>query len=127
MEFEDYKRYGYGDDTPIINKDAQWKEYFDSKFGGINNTEDIDIAIKNSIDASMEHIHSDICRINCNVNHSKCEIIDEIHNIQTPCLCNVATKEDIQNAVKEINSFTEAKFESFEDLNQMVREINEKI
>ena len=52
-------------------------------------------------------------------------IIDKI-----PCMCNVATKKDIQNAVEKVNQHTDSKFDevdfikNFTDLNNEIKKLN---
>ena len=58
--------------------------------------------------------------IHCSTEH----IIDKI-----PCMCNVATKKDIQNAVDKVNQHTDSKFDEidfksqFENLNNQLNNI----
>ena len=59
--------------------------------------------------------------IHCSTEH----IIDKI-----PCMCNVATKKDIQNAVDKVNHHTDSKFDevdfikNFTDLNNEIKKLN---
>ena len=59
--------------------------------------------------------------IHCSTEH----IIDKI-----PCMCNVATKKDIQNAVDKVNQHTDSKFDevdfikNFTDLNNEIKKLN---
>ena len=65
----------------------------------------------------LHHIHDDMEKLNKNLHNTKERIIHEIekHAIDDMCFCNLATKSDIDKAVEQIKSNTDAKFEEFED------------
>lgn len=63
------------------------------------------------------------------IEESKEEIISEIGNIDMPCLCNLATKKDVEDAVNKVNEHTDNKFneinfeEQFENLNNQIKNL----
>lgn len=60
--------------------------------------------------------------------HIHCSTVHIIDNM--PCMCNVATKTDIQNAVDKVNQHTDSKFDevdfikNFTDLNNEIKKLN---
>lgn len=137
MYENEYKEYGFNDKVPLIDKCSQMYNYFESKFNGIGSvdTQLIETTIENTIDNSMNEVNCKLCGINRHIEDAKQEIIEEVHNIdiETPCMCNIATKDDIRKAVEDINTHTDEKFKEidfekeFGDLNQQVLEIINKI
>lgn len=107
--------------------------YLDSPFiplkGDCNcecNSVDID-SIKNAIDESLD---DKLKHINCHINCATSTIINEIkESNQEICLCNMATKKDIINAVNEINTHVDEKFneidfiKQFDNLNNQLENI----
>ena len=80
--------------------------------------EDAKNEVKEQIQEQFKDTNKHIC---CSTEH----IIDKI-----PCMCNVATKKDIQNAVDKVNQHTDSKFDevdfikNFTDLNNEIKKLN---
>ena len=135
MYENEYKEYGYNDKVPLIDKCSQMYDYLEQKFNSIGHidTDVIENTITNTIENSLGDINCKFCTVNKNINRAKKEIIEEVQEIKTPCLCHLATKEDVRQAVKDINEHTDEKFneinfiEKFSDLNQQVRELKDKL
>lgn len=116
MARESYKRYDYDTDTGLITKTEQIKDYLDEKLSNISvDTDLIQTTIETSIDKSMDKIDCQFKAVNCHIENAKNEIIN---NSCGTCTCNLATKEDIKNAVCQINQHTD---EVFSDLNEQVK------
>jgi redox-regulated HSP33 family molecular chaperone len=130
MNLEDieYRRYNYGDDNGFISQISQIYDYLDKKFSSVNGS-----------DEQFEDINSKLCHIDKHIECAKNQIIK--HNCscesEAPkCTCNVPTKQDIKDAVEEVNLHTDSKFsdlkfeefkQEFTDLNEEVKEIKKKI
>ena len=121
-----YRRYGYKSDVGLIGRTEQIEDYLDEKFSGVSvDTELIERTIENSMDKSMVRIDRNFCNTNAHIECAKNEIINNMGN--QPCTCNLATKEDVRNAIKEINDHTDEKFDEvdflkqFSDLNEQIR------
>ena len=113
-----YNTYDFNQDTPFIPQ----------KCCEIN----IDVdGIKDEIIEAIDNSNCDLTHKLYHTNkHIECaseNIIREVH--KTNCLCKVATKEDIKNAVESINSHTDDKFNEidfmsqFENLNNQIKDI----
>lgn len=116
--FDDLRSYNYYNDEPLITKMSQAKEYFDSKFSNIHVEADL-TEISKEIKESKDEIAQEI-------KVSKSEIIDAIDDSK-PCLCHLATKEDvckakcqilgkIEESKNEINTHIDEKFVNLNDL-----------
>ena len=124
-----YRRYVYKSDVGLIGRAEQIKEYLDEKFSNVSvDTDLIETTIENTINTSIDKVNCGICGIN---NHIECAKNEIINNMGTckPCVCNLATKEDVQNAVKEVNAHTDEKFDEvdfikqFSDLNEQIKNV----
>jgi hypothetical protein len=128
----DLREYGYMDDTSLSSRCDQIKEYLDEKMGSTSKITD---TIKETITDSMSTYDEKFCCTNCHIERAKKEIINKIDNqgSGSGCCCKLATKEDVKNAIEEINEHTDSKFDEmnfnqqFSDLNQQVREIKNKL
>lgn len=128
----DLREYGYLDQIPLSSRCEQIKDYLDKKIG---DTSEIKEVIKETITDSMSDYDERFCHTNCHIERAKKEIIHKIEEGGSGggCCCNLATKEDISNAIEEINEHTDSKFDEinfkqeFSDLNQQVREIKDKL
>ena len=97
--------------------------------------QDIDATIKTSVQESvtesLQDIDEQFDKVNDNIRKATEVIINEI-DINKPCLCGLATKEDINVAIQEINTHTthsleEYNFnEQFTNLNEEIRKLQEK-
>lgn len=111
-----YNLYGFDSKTPILIP--------------LKQVIDVEVDMNAIKDAVKEGIaESDIDNNNCDCHkHIHCateKIINEIHK-NKQCMCNIATKQDIKNAVEAINNHTDEKFDEvdfakhFDDLNQQI-------
>lgn len=128
----DLREYGYLDQMPLSSRCEQIKEYLDKKIG---DTSEIKEVIKETITDSMSDYDEKFCHTNCHIERAKREIISKIDGDcgGCGCHCHLATKEDISNAIEEINEHTDSKFDEinfkqeFADLNQQIRGISDKL
>lgn len=129
----DLREYGYFDQIPLSSRCEQIKDYLDKKIGDVS---DIREVIKDTITDSMSDYDEKFCHTNCHIERAKKEIIhkiDDCGHCDSGCCCELATKEDISNAIEEINEHTDCKFDEinfkqeFHDLNEQIREINNKL
>lgn len=136
MYENEYKEYGFDDKVPLIDKCSQMYGYFEQKFSGVSvDTDVIENTITNTIENSMSDMNCKFCGVNNHINNAKNEIIHELKHVEAkmPCTCNFTTKDDVKKAVCDINKHTDEKFDEidfskqFSDLNQQVRELNDKI
>lgn len=134
-EGKDYRKYGYKDDVPLVSRCEQMYDYLDKKFSSVNiDTDQIETTIENTINNSLGDINCKFCNVNCHIETAKKEIIETVkENSTSQCLCNLATKADVQQVIDDINKHTDSKFTEidfnakFEDLNEQVSAINNKI
>lgn len=104
----DIRVYNYYDNDRLISRMTQAKEYFDEKFGNIH--EDIDFS-------EVDH------RINCSTH----KILHAIEDSK-PCLCNLATKEDVCKAKHQlIDKIDSSKKEIIEEIDEKFVDLNELI
>lgn len=127
MRKESYRRYDYDSDVELISRSEQIENYFDNKFANISiDTDAIKDTIETSIDESMKDVKEGICGVNCHIEKAKNEIINNMSCGNNPC---VATKQDIADAVTQINTHTDEKFneidflKQFSDLNEQIKNI----
>lgn len=79
----------------------------------------VDIDVSTIVDAINDNLCNKFSQTNHHIEHSTERIIDEIRDNKTEiCLCNVASKEDIKNAINEINEHTDEKFNEIDFINQ---------
>ena len=105
----DIRVYNYYDDEPLITRNSQIESYLDKKFDNI-------------------HAKVDISEISEKIDDSTSLIIDTIEESK-PCLCHLATKEDVCAAkcavIKKIESSKEEIIkdidEKFVDLNEIIK------
>lgn len=131
----DLRRYGFDDNTPLSTRCDQFKSYLDEKFSNIE-IGDITGTVKDAITEDMESIKEQITDTNSHIENAKNEIINAVDcncNNNLCCTCHLATKEDINNTVDQINLHTDSKFDEinftqeFTDLNKQIKEINNKL
>lgn len=111
----DIRVYNYDSNEPLISRMTQAKEYFDNKFANIHMKIDLS-GVEGKIDNSTEEIKE---AINNAADNSTSEIIDAIEESK-PCLCHLATKEDVCKAKCAIISKIE------EDKDLIIKEIDDK-
>lgn len=123
-----YRPYEYDYDTPYKGRTNQIEDYLDKKLSNIS----VDpVLIRRTIESSVHDSLGDIdckfCSVHNHIERAKNEIIE---NENTECTCHLATKEDIANAVNQINMHTDEKFDEidfptqFADLNQLIANLN---
>ena len=126
-----YNTYDFNPDTPfipisgdcncgdvIVDVDGIMEAIEDAKNEVKEQIQDTKNEVKEQIQEQFKDTNKHIC---CSTEH----IIDKI-----PCMCNVATKKDIQNAVDTVNQHTDSKFDevdfikNFTDLNNEIKKLN---
>lgn len=126
-----YNTYDFNPDTPfipisgdcncgdvIVDVDGIMEAIEDAKNEIKEHIQDTKNEVKEQIQEQFKDTNKHIC---CSTEH----IIDKI-----PCMCNVATKKDIQNAVEKVNQHTDSKFDevdfikNFTDLNNEIKKLN---
>lgn len=125
----DIRVYNYDSNEPLISRMAQAKEYFDNKFANIHM--EIDLS---GVEGKIDTVNNDITAINQKIDNSTEEIKEAINNAadnstseiidaiegSKPCLCHLATKEDVCKAKCAIISKIE------EDKDLIIKEIDDK-
>lgn len=117
-----YNTYDFNPDTPFIpisgDCTCNCGDVIVDVDGIMEAIEDAKNEVKEQIQEQFKDTNKHIC---CSTEH----IIDKI-----PCMCNVATKKDIQNAVDKVNQHTDSKFDevdfikNFTDLNNEIKKLN---
>lgn len=125
----DIRMYGYKDDAPLISRIEQAKEYFDDKFANIIANVDLTeietkiaestSAVQSSMSQSEKSIIDNISSINTSIDDAKSEIIEAVEDSK-PCLCNIATKDDIKQSKTDIIN----EIDNSKDL--IIKEIDDK-
>lgn len=134
MAKQNYKRYDYNSDVGIVTRDEQIKEYLDKKFSSIDVDVNVDMSgvedkIESSTQTTIEKLEHGLGKTNCHIERAKNEIINN-SSCCSPCQTNTITKDDITNAINEINSHTDDKFneidfeKQFSDLNEQIKNLN---
>ena len=126
-----YRPYEYNYDTPYIGRTGVIENYLDKKFSSISiDTDEVKEVIETSVHDSLGNIDCKFCSVHNHIERAKNEIIENENGGGGGCTCNLATKEDIANAVTQINSHTDEKFDEidflshFSDLNQQIANLN---
>ena len=117
-----YNTYDFNPDTPFIpisgDCTCNCGDVIVDVDGIMEAIEDAKNEVKEQLQEQFKDTNKHIC---CSTEHS----IDKI-----PCMCNVATKKDIQNAVEKVNQHTDSKFDevdfikNFTDLNNEIKKLN---
>lgn len=117
-----YNTYDFNPDTPFIpisgDCTCNCGDVIVDVDGIMEAIEDAKNEVKEQLQEQFKDTNKHIC---CSTEH----IIDKI-----PCMCNVATKKDIQNAVDKVNQHTDSKFDevnfikNFTDLNNEIKKLN---
>lgn len=103
----DIRVYNYDENGLLIGRTSQIEEYLDKKFSSIE------------VDVDLSKVERKLCNIDCNITHSTEHILDAIEESK-PCLCHLATKEDLKQA--KCNIIQEIK----ESEQTIIKEIDEK-
>lgn len=123
----DIRIYNYHDDSPLINRTTQVKEYLDKKLSNVQvNVDFTEVEekisdVKETMDGKLTEVKetmvADFTEVKDVISDSTNDIKEAIEDAK-PCLCNLATKEDVCKAkcaiIKEID-------EKFVDLNELVK------
>lgn len=133
----DIRVYNYDDNEPLITRMAQIKSYLDKKFAESQTKVDFSEVHEhlNQVDEDVKAIHFDVdlSEVNQNIEKAKNEVISNTESCKEeiiekiedskPCLCKLATKEDvchiithIENSKKEIIEEIDEKFVNLNDL-----------
>lgn len=123
-----YRPYEYDYDSAYVGRTGVIENYLDKKFSNISiDKNEIKETIESSVHDSLSNIDCKFCSVHNHIEKAK----DEIISSETGgCTCNLATKEDIANAVAQINTHTDEKFDEidfdrqFSDLNQQIANLN---
>lgn len=111
----DIRMYNYYDDEPLVTRQTQAKNYFDKKFANIK------------VDADLGEINAKLDSIDTHISDSTNEIVEAIEDSK-PCLCHLATKEDVCHAKFEIlNKIESSKEEIITDIDEKFVDLNELI
>lgn len=112
----DIRIYNYHDDSPLINRTTQVKEYLDKKLSNVQAKVDF-TEVEEKISDVKETMNGNFAEVKEAISESTSDIKDAIEDAK-PCLCHLATKEDVCKAkceiIKEID-------EKFVDLNELVK------
>lgn len=82
-------------------------------------------AIESAKNEVKEQMQEQFNATNKHIDCSTAHVLDKM-----PCMCNVATKGDIQKAIDEVNQHTDSKFDevdfikNFTDLNNEIKKLN---
>lgn len=113
----DIRVYNYYDNEPLITRQTQYKNYFDKKIANINVDVDVDLS---GVDKKLDNI-------DLHISGSTNEIIDVIEDSK-PCLCHLATKEDVCKAKYDIiHKIEKTKEEIIEDIDEKFYDLNNLI
>lgn len=115
-----YNTYDFNPDTPFIPQ----------KCCDINiDIDDLKDDIIEAIDNSNDNLTHKLYHTNKHIDCASDNIIREVHKAN--CMCKIATKEDIKNAIDNINSHTDSKFNEidfisqFENLNNQIKNLKD--
>ena len=150
-----YKKYDYDETNYYVSKVDQVKKYLEEKLKNIdldidqemiNNTikesiqnvideelqESIENVVKESVTISLRDVDEQFDEINDTLeeiktlnNENKTEIVNKIDDVKTS-LSDIATKEDVNKAIEEINQHTKERFDEI-DFIQQFSNLNEQI
>lgn len=131
--YSDIREYNYYDNGTLINRVSQVEEYLDKKFADIHMDVDLSeieekitdatIDVKENISEAKDDIKTTISSTESEIKEDMANSVTEIKDaIETakPCLCNLATKEDVCNAKCTIIRWME------DNKDEIIKEIDEK-
>ena len=123
-----YRPYEYDYDTAYVGRTNVIENYLDKKLSSISIDErEVTRVIEHAVHDSLGNIDCKFCSVHNHIDRAKDEIINHEPG---GCMCHLATKEDIANAIERINAHTDEKFDEidfeqqFVDLNQQIANIN---
>lgn len=145
---DDIRMYNYNESGRLITKMEQAKEYLDSKFAGVGDVDFTDVnqsisklgeTITTDIETKIEDAMSDVSQsitnlsesittdIDAKIDDAKSDIIEAFEDSK-PCLCNLATKQDVCKAKSEIiGKITEADSDIKAYIDEKFVDINEQV
>lgn len=119
-----YRPYEYDYDTPYIGRTEVIEAYLDKKLSNVSvDTNLIRNTIKCSVHESLSDVDCQFCSVHKHIDRAKDEIINHEPG---GCMCHLATKEDVANAVVQINTHTDEKFQEV-DFEQQFMNLNEQL
>ena len=111
----DIRIYNYYNEEPLVTRQTQAKNYFDKKFANIK------------VDADLSGVNEKLDNIDTHISTSTNEIIEKIEDSK-PCLCHLATKDDVCNAKCEIiHKIESSKEEIINDIDDKFVDLNDLI
>lgn len=120
----DIRIYNYYNDEPLITRQTQAKDYFDKKFANIKVDVDVDLS---GVNKKLDNILDTTTAVDTHISDSTNEIIETIEESK-PCLCHLATKEDVCHAKCEIiHKIESSKEEIINDINEKFVDLNDLI
>lgn len=120
----DIRIYNYYDDEPLITRQTQAKDYFDKKFANIKVDVDVDLS---GVNKKLDNILDTTTAVDAHISDSTNEIIGAIEESK-PCLCKLATKEDVCHTKCEIiNKIESSKEEIIKDIDEKFVDLNDLI
>lgn len=120
----DIRIYNYYDDEPLITRQTQAKDYFDKKFANIKVDVDVDLS---GVNKKLDNILDTTTAVDTHISDSTNEIIEAIEESK-PCLCHLATKEDVCHAKCEIiHKIETSKEEIINDIDEKFVDLNDLI
>ena len=126
-----YNTYDFNPDTPFIpiSGDCNCGDVIVDVDGIMEAIEDAKNEVKEQIQDTKNEVKEQILEQFKDTNKHICRSTEHIID-KIPCMCNVATKKDIQNAVDKVNQHTDSKFDevdfikNFTDLNNEIKKLN---
>lgn len=120
----DIRIYNYYNDEPLITRQTQAKDYFDKKFANIKVDVDVDLS---GVNKKLDNILDTTTAVDTHISDSTNEIIETIEESK-PCLCHLATKEDVCHAKCEIiHKIESSKEEIINDIDEKFVDLNDLI
>ena len=120
----DIRIYNYYNDEPLITRQTQAKDYFDKKFANIKVDVDVDLS---GVNNKLDNILDTTTAVDTHISDSTNEIIEAIEESK-PCLCHLATKEDVCHAKCEIiRKIESSKEEIITDIDEKFVDLNDLI
>ena len=126
-----YNTYDFNPDTPFIpiSGDCNCGDVIVDVDGIMEAIEDAKNEVKEQIQDTKNEVKEQILEQFKDTNKHICRSTEHIID-KIPCMCNVATKKDIQNAFEKVNQHTYSKFDevdfikNFTDLNNEIKKLN---
>lgn len=113
----DIRIYNYYDDGPMVNRTTQIKEYLEKQLSNVEAKVDFTEVEKKIADVK-ETVTTSTTDIKEAITDSTIDIKEAIEDAK-PCLCHLATKDDVTKAKTEIIDKID---EKFVDLNELIKQ-----